>query len=90
MPASITCRQEVEVVFADIREREPLGRAMHGARRVFHLAANPNLWARDPAEFHQVNFQGTVNVLDAAVAAGVDRVLHTSTESILTKAGRAT
>ena len=35
-----------------------------------------------------MNFQGTVNVLDAALAAGAERVLHTSTESILTKAGR--
>ena len=34
----------------------------------------------------QVNYRGTVNVLDAALAAGAERVLHTSTESILTKA----
>ena len=33
--------------------------------------------------------QGTVNVLDAALAAGAERVLHTSTESILTKARQA-
>jgi dihydroflavonol-4-reductase len=77
--------REAEVVFADIRTRGPLERAMQGAYRVFHLAANPNLWARDPGEFHEVNFQGTVNVLDCALAAGADRVLHTSTESILTK-----
>ena len=56
------------------------------ARSVYHLAANPNLWARDPDEFRRVNFEGTRNVLDAALAAGVERVLHTSTESILTKA----
>ena len=77
--------REAEVVFADIREREALTRAMHGARRVFHLAANPNLWARDPGEFLEVNFRGAVNVLDSALAAGAERVLHTSTESILTK-----
>jgi dihydroflavonol-4-reductase len=77
----------VEVVFADIRDRAAIDRAMSGARRVYHLAANPNLWARDPDEFHQVNFKGTVNVLDAALAAGAQRVLHTSTESILTKSG---
>ena len=75
----------VEVVYADIRERSSLGPAMQGARWVYHLAANPNLWAPDPAEFDRVNFQGTVHVIDAAVAAGVDRILHTSTESILTK-----
>ncbi len=75
----------VEVVFADIRERAGLDRPMRGARWVYHLAANPNLWARDRSEFDRVNRQGTIHVLDAAIAAGVERVLHTSTESILTR-----
>jgi len=75
-----------EVYFADIRERGALARAFEGARWVYHLAANPNLWVRDRREFHDVNYGGTVNVLDAALAAGALRVLHTSTESILTKA----
>lgn len=61
---------------------------MWGARTVYHLAANPNLWAPDPADFFRVNHRGTVNVLDAALAAGAERVLHTSTESILTRPGR--
>ena len=39
-----------------------------------------------PREFDAVNHQGTINVLDAALAAGAERVLHTSTESILTMA----
>lgn len=81
--------ESVEVVFADIRERAGLDRAMQGARWVYHLAANPNLWASDPAEFDRVNHQGTVHVIDAALAAGAERVLHTSTESILTRAGSA-
>jgi dihydroflavonol-4-reductase len=78
--------RSVEVVRADIRNREQLTRAMRGGRRVYHLAANPNLWVRDRREFDAVNFQGTVNVLREAIAAGAERVLHTSTESILTKA----
>src|SRR5438270_5076067 len=57
----------VEVVYADIRERETLDQALRGAWRVFHLAANPNLWARDRREFEAVNHQGTVNVLEAAL-----------------------
>lgn len=80
---------EVEVVRADIRDREAVRRAMVGAGRVYHLAANPNLWARDRREFDAVNHRGTVHVLDEALAAGASRVLHTSTESILTCA-RAT
>jgi dihydroflavonol-4-reductase len=74
------------VFFADIRDRAALARAMEGARWVYHLAANPNLWVRDRGEFEEVNYQGTVNVLDAALAARAERILHTSTESILTKA----
>ncbi|QDV35852.1 NAD-dependent epimerase/dehydratase family protein [Tautonia plasticadhaerens] len=76
----------VEVVFADIRDRAAVGRAMAGGRRVYHLAANPNLWVRDRREFDAVNHRGTVHVLDAALAGGAERVLHCSTESILTRA----
>ena len=77
---------QVEFVPADIRDSSGLNRAMAGAPWVFHLAANPNLWVRNREEFLSVNYQGTINVLDAALAAGAERVLHTSTESILTKA----
>jgi dihydroflavonol-4-reductase len=80
----------VELVLADIRERRGLDKAMAGGRWVYHLAANPNLWVRDRAEFLAVNYQGTINVLDAALAAGAERVLHTSTESILTKPASTT
>jgi dihydroflavonol-4-reductase len=75
-----------EVVFADIRDRSALEPALKGARWVYHLAANPNLWARNSREFDEVNHRGARNVLDLALAAGAARVLHTSTESILTKA----
>src|SRR5262249_16307922 len=79
---------DVETRFVDIRDRAALDRAMAGAGRVYHLAANPQLWARDPGEFHRVNFEGAANVLESALAAGAKRVLHTSTESILTKSGK--
>lgn len=77
---------EVEVMRADIRDRDAVRAALRGARVVYHLAANPNLWARDRAEFDAVNHRGTVHVLDAAIEAGAGRILHCSTESILTRA----
>ena len=76
----------IELVFADIRDRAAVARAVRGCPLVYHLAANPNLWTRPRGQFRQVNYLGTVNVLDEAVAAGAERVLHTSTESILTRA----
>jgi dihydroflavonol-4-reductase len=72
--------------FADIRDRAALEPALAGGKWVYHLAANPHLWVRDRREFQEVNFEGTKNVLDASLRAGARRILHTSTESILTKA----
>ena len=76
----------VEVVRADIRDAEATRAAVSGCRFVYHLAANPNLWAKDRREFDAVNHQGTVHVLNAAIDAGAERVVHVSTESILTRA----
>ncbi len=78
--------QGVEIVFADIRDRGALIGAFQKEAEVYHLAANPNLWVRDRREFDLVNYRGTIHVLDAALEAGASRVLHTSTESILTRA----
>jgi dihydroflavonol-4-reductase len=79
----------IELVAADIRDREAVERAVRGCREVYHLAANPHLWTRQRGLFGQVNFHGAVNVIEAALAGDVRRVLHTSTESILTRARQA-
>ena len=78
----------VELVRGDIRDPASVEGAVTGCTEVYHLAANPNLWARPRGLFRQVNYLGAVNVLRAALAAGARRILHTSTESILTRAGQ--
>lgn len=75
----------IELAPGDIRDKNAVQRAVGGCREVYHLAANPNLWVQERGRFRQVNFLGAVNVIEAALAAGVRRVLHTSTESILTR-----
>jgi dihydroflavonol-4-reductase len=75
----------IEFVPADIRDRDAVRRTVRGCRLVYHLAANPQLWTHRRGHFHQVNYLGAVNVLTAALEAGAQRVLHTSTESILTR-----
>jgi dihydroflavonol-4-reductase len=81
--ASLPMPGNVELRQGSIRDRAVLTRAMAGVDRVFHLAANPNLWAADPNTFHEVNYEGTCRVLEAAAAADVVRFVYTSTESIL-------
>ena len=74
----------IELVTADIRDDTAVRDAAKGCRRVYHLAADPNLWRRDRHEFDAINHIGTLNVVRAALDHGAERVLHTSTESILT------
>jgi dihydroflavonol-4-reductase len=85
--AGVSHLPDVEVIRRDIRDRDGIRRAVARCCEVYHLAANPNLWARPRGLFRQVNYVGAVNVIDEALAAGA-RVLHCSTESILTRAGR--
>jgi dihydroflavonol-4-reductase len=79
----------VEFVEGDIRDRDCVRSAVAGCEEVYHLAANPQLWAWPKSLFRHVNYLGAVQVMEEALAAGARRVLHTSTESILTRARQA-
>ena len=52
---------------------------MAGCSRVFHVAADYRLWARDPNELYGSNVEGTRNLLEAARRSGVERFVYTST-----------
>jgi dihydroflavonol-4-reductase len=67
-----------ERVTGDLCDAEALRRGMSGCELVFHVAADYRLWARDPSEIYRANVEGTRAVLQAARAAGVRRVVHTS------------
>ena len=75
----------VERVQGDVEDPQGLRAAMEGCCVVFHAAALNAFWHRDPGRHHQVNVVGTRNVLAAAEAAGVERVVHTSTWAVVGK-----
>jgi dihydroflavonol-4-reductase len=78
-PSSKLRELEVEPVTGDLRDAGSLGRAVAGCGLVFHVAADYRLWAPDPGELYRSNVDGTKNLLEAARAAGVERVVYTST-----------
>lgn len=69
---------DVEVVRLDVCDAPAVTRAIAGCDVVYHLAAIYALWLADDARIHAVNVEGSKNVLFAALAAGVRRVVHTS------------
>lgn len=78
-PGSQVRDLDVETVSGDLRQPDSLERAVAGCGLVFHAAADYRLWARHPRELYESNVEGTRNLLGAARAAGVERVVYTST-----------
>jgi dihydroflavonol-4-reductase len=74
---------EAKRVVADIRDAGAVRAVCAGARFVFHLAAIYRFWAKDPQVIYDVNVGGTLNMLDAAAAAGCERLVYTSTVGVL-------
>jgi dihydroflavonol-4-reductase len=69
----------LEYVTGDLRDAASLDRAMAGAKRVFHVAADYRLWARNPREIYDSNVGGTKNLLAAAKKAGIEQLIYTGT-----------
>lgn len=70
---------ELEEVEGDLRDPDSLRRAANGCGLVFHVAADYRLWSKNPEDLYQSNVSGTRNMLSAAQAAGVERLVYTST-----------
>lgn len=71
-------------VEGDIEDAARLATALRGAEIVFHLAAVATVMEaeRDPAHTFRANAEGTEQVLHAALAAGVERVIHASSREV--------
>jgi dihydroflavonol-4-reductase len=71
------------ICVGDIRDCSAVEKAVNGCSLVFHLAADYRLWVPDPASMYDINVQGTRNVMSAAMDAGVERVVYTSSVGAL-------
>ncbi len=71
------------VVHADVRDREQLAQHFRGIDWVFHLAALADIVPsiQRPLDYFATNVDGTFNVLEAARAAGVKRLVYAASSS---------
>ena len=72
---------EVEVIQGDIRDASAVQRAVDGVDVVYHNVAQVPL-VRDRRRLRSVNVEGTQVLLDACAAAGVGKVVHTSSSAV--------
>jgi dihydroflavonol-4-reductase len=74
---------EVEIAEGSLTEPDSLAAAVEGCRYLFHVAADYRLWVPDPAAMFQVNVEGTRHLMLAALAAGVEKIVYTSSVAVL-------
>ena len=74
---------DLEFVEGDLRDAETVRPAMAGVRYLFHVAADYRLWAPDRNEIVANNLNSTKIVMEAALRAGVERIVYTSSVATL-------
>ena len=75
-----------EIVPGDLHDAAALRRGCEGAATVFHVAGRVGVWGPE-ADFFRVNVEGTRNVVTACRAAGVPRLVYTSSPSVVYNGG---
>lgn len=75
-------RLGAEVVIADLQKPETLPAAVDGVSHVYHVASLFRAVGLPESVFNDINCEGTRRMLDAAIAAGVQRFVHCSTGGV--------
>jgi NAD dependent epimerase/dehydratase len=81
---STDIRDSAEILFGDVRDPFMMQKAVRSQDVVFHLAALIGIpySYHAPHSYVETNTHGTLNVMQAALEAGVARVVHTSTSEV--------
>jgi dihydroflavonol-4-reductase len=72
-----------EIAEGDMRDEASMARAMKDVRKLYHVAADYRLWARDPEEIVRNNREGARIVMEAARRTNVEKIVYTSSVAAL-------
>jgi dihydroflavonol-4-reductase len=73
----------VEIRHGTLEDPASLAAALTGSTHLFHVAADYRLWVRDPEAMFRANVDGTRALMERALAAGLERVVYTSSVATL-------
>jgi UDP-N-acetylglucosamine/UDP-N-acetyl-alpha-D-glucosaminouronate 4-epimerase len=77
-------KKDVEIIEGDIRDEGVVAKSVKGVEIVYHLAALGSVprSIKDPKTTHEVNVDGTFNMIEASRSAGVRRMVFSSSSAI--------
>jgi dihydroflavonol-4-reductase len=81
---------DLEIVEGDLGKPESYRAALKGCKALFHVAADYRIWVPDPAAMHRINVDGTHALMEAALAAKIERIVYTSSVATLGLKGNGT
>src|SRR5947199_9239953 len=73
--------KHIEIVYGDLTDAESLKDAVSGVQRVYNVAAKTGPWGLEEV-YRAINVQGLANLIHAAMDAGVQRIVHTSSITV--------
>ncbi|MFH1829791.1 MAG: NAD-dependent epimerase/dehydratase family protein [Pseudomonadota bacterium] len=85
-PNNIRDFQCISILRGDIRDRRLMGQLIRDCEAVIHTAALNSLWHKPSDDFYSINVQGTRNVCEAAMEAGVTKFIFTSSCEVMGRA----
>lgn len=81
--AELIKQEGVEIFEGSFCDVEAVKKAVAGCDGVYHLGGNAAIWEKDVKRYFDVNVEGTKIVMEAAMEAGVGRVVFTSSAGVL-------
>ena len=74
---------DTEIVTGSLEDPASLRAALTGCKALFHVAADYRIWVPDPDAMMRTNVEGTRSLMREALAAGVERIVYTSSVATL-------
>ena len=81
---------EVEFVEGNLLDPQSLAQAVQGVDKLYHLAALFAVWTKDPDLHYKINVEGTRHLMRAALAAGLEKIVYTSSIAAIGTDGKGT
>jgi dihydroflavonol-4-reductase len=81
IPAGV--KDKAEWVQADILDTSALEEAFKGVTQVYHVAGHVSFIASEKENLHKINVTGTANIVNAALDAGIQKLIHVSSVAAL-------
>ena len=75
--------KNIRLFTGSLNNSREVAEAMGGCEQVYHVAGQVKPWMKDPTAFYETNVEGTANICNQSIRAGIQKLVFTSTTGVL-------